>query len=138
MSCFSSLSIGTSPTLDSFSFIGGDFQELEFTVIDNETMLPVDLSYFLDIRWILFRLGDWENPILNLSGEILASDTSKFVIYINSEYTKNLSGLFVQQPMLIDSSEKEFRPAQGTINIIPRGNNLNSEIIETYSRIGGN
>ena len=78
------------------------------------------------IRWILFRYGDPDNPLLNLKGIAVADDVSKFVVYVESELTKDLEGAYVQQPVLIDSSGKEFRPTQGQINIIARGNEGNS------------
>lgn len=113
------------------TWIGGDYKEFEFTVKDQDNPLdPVDLTTFLEIRWILFRYGDSENPLLNLLGHVVAEDNSKFDVYIDSEYTKDISGLFLHQPVLIDSSGREFRPAQGGINIIPRGQGQNSQIIQ--------
>lgn len=114
-------------------WIGGNFETFEFTVHDlQDPTVPVDLTVFREIRWILFYYGDSENPILNLTGHIVVSDHSKFNVYIKSEYTDDLNGLFQHQPVLIDNSRKEFRPAQGLINIIPRGMSENSQYIEKY------
>ena len=112
-------------------WIGSDFQELEFTVIDSVTGEPVDLTTFQEIRWVLFRYGDPDNPLLNLIGTVVASDSSKFNVYVESEFTRDLGGnLYVQQPVLIDSQGKEFRPAQGQIDIASRGNGDNSDYIQ--------
>lgn len=112
-------------------WIGSDFQELEFTVIDSVTGEPVDLTTFQEIRWVLFRYGDPDNPLLNLIGTVVASDSSRFNVYIESEFTRDLGGnLYVQQPVLIDSQGKEFRPAQGQINIASRGDGDNSDYIQ--------
>lgn len=112
-------------------WIGSDFQELEFTVIDSVTGEPVDLTTFQEIRWVLFRYGDPDNPLLNLIGTVVASDSSKFNVYVESEFTRDLGGnLYVQQPVLIDSQGKEFRPAQGQIEIASRGNGDNSDYIQ--------
>ena len=112
-------------------WIGSDFQELEFTVIDSVTGEPVDLTTFQEIRWVLFRYGDPDNLLLNLIGTVVASDSSKFNVYVESEFTRDLGGnLYVQQPVLIDSQGKEFRPAQGQIDIASRGNGDNSDYIQ--------
>ena len=112
-------------------WIGSDFQELEFTVIDSVTGEPVDLTTFQEIRWVLFRYGDPDNPLLNLIGTVVASDSSKFNVYVESEFTRDLGGnLYVQQPVLIDSQGKEFRPAQGQIDIASRGDGDNSDYIQ--------
>ena len=112
-------------------WIGSDFQELEFTVIDSVTGEPVDLTTFQEIRWVLFRYGDPDNPLLNLIGTVVASDSSKFNVYVESEFTRDLGGnLYVQQPVLIDSQGKEFRPVQGQIDIASRGNGDNSDYIQ--------
>lgn len=124
------MDLGLVQELQSVSWISADFQELEFTITDSVSNEPVDLSVFSDIRWVLFRYGDPNNPLLNLQGTVVASDTSKFNVYVNSEFTRDISGLFVQQPILIDSSYKEFRPVQGQVNIIPGGQRENSEYIQ--------
>ena len=127
-----SLQIGQE--FETISFVGGDFQQLEFFIKDTESDDPVDLSTFEEVRWILFRYGDPNNPILNLNGEVVASNTSIFNVYLESDLTKNLGGgLYVHQPALIDSKGKEFRPGQGHINIMPRGNGENSEYIQQNS-----
>ena len=108
------------------SWIASDFQTLEFSVHDVDTGEPVDCHMMQSIRWILFRYGDPDNPLLNLKGIAVADDVSKFVVYVESELTKDLEGAYVQQPVRKDSSGKEFRPTQGQINIIARGNEGNS------------
>lgn len=116
--------------LDTIEFIAGNFNNMEFTVKDGETGELLDLSTFSGVRWVLFPYGDPDSPILNLLGEVVSTDYSKFIVYIKSEYTKGLEGLYVQQPVLIDNRGKEFRPAQGYVNIIARGNGDNSVIVE--------
>lgn len=116
--------------LETVSWIAGSFQELEFQVKSPDVTEPVDLVIFSEIRWVLFRYGDPDNPILNLRGHVVASDTSKFNVYVLSEYTSELDGLFVQQPVLIDGEGKEFRPAQGQIHISAQGKKDNSITIE--------
>jgi hypothetical protein len=116
--------------LAEMTFIAGDYKFLEFQVFDGETQTLVDLSLFKEIRWVLFPYGNSENPILNLKGSVVASDNTKFDVSIKSEYTENLVGLFVQQVTLIDMANKEFVPAQGYFEIIPKGQKDNSIIIE--------
>lgn len=121
----------SSSELQTESWIGADFQELEFQVFDSVTQGPVDLTTFQEIRWVLFRYGDPDNPLLNLVGTVVATDPSKFNVYVNSEFTTDLGGsLYVQQPVLIDSQGKEFRPAQGQIHLVARGNGENSTYIQ--------
>lgn len=121
--------------LETVSWIAGSFQELEFQIKSPDVSEPVDLTIFSDIRWVLFRYGDPDNPILNLKGHVVASDTSKFNVYVLSEYTKDLDGLFVHQPVLIDSEGKEFRPSQGQIHISAQGKKDNSILIEENEEV---
>lgn len=117
--------------LSPISFIAGHYQELEFTVTDTITKEPVDLVTFNSIKWVLFRFGDPENPLLTLDGHVVADDASKVDVFIDSEYTKDLDGFYVHQLILTDSNDKEFRPAQGGISIVPRGWEENSLIIQS-------
>ena len=108
------------------TFISGHFHELSFGFVDAESNEPVDLTTFEDVRWVLFRSGDPNTPLLNLQGVVLASDSSSFIVYIKSDYTKDVSGLFVQQVLLIDGVGNKKYPCEGYVNIKPRGEEENS------------
>lgn len=121
--------------LENDTWIAGDYNIYEFIVSDYDSPdEAVDLTTFLEIRWILFRYGDSETPVLNLLGEVDASDHAKFSVNIESEYTRDLKGLFVHQPLLIDSNGREFRPAQGVVNMISRGKGENSQFIQNVDK----
>lgn len=117
--------------LEADTWIGGNFNTYEFLVVDatNPTE-PVDLTIFTEIRWCLFRYGDFEHPILNLLGIIQSTNHAMFLVSIDSKYTEDLSGLFIHQPILVDGAGRQFIPAQGLINIIPRASYEDSLVIE--------
>lgn len=117
------------------SFIAGAFRELVFKVIDDGTKEDIDLTTFQDIRWLLFPYGNPYTPSLDLEGTVLPSDTSSFNVILKSEYTKELTALYIQQVLLIDSNGKEFRPIYGQIEIITRAFEENSMFTENQKEI---
>ena len=116
--------------LPPISFLGGDFQQWEYAVTDKDDGSEADLTYFQAVGVVIFRPGDAGNPILKILGSVVAANASHFVVNIKSSYTKNLEDVYIQQPFLIDSDGDEFRPGQGTVNIIPRGNIENIEFAQ--------
>lgn len=104
------------------SFIAGDYQEFEYNVTDAITGAPVDLSGITSAQVALFRYGDNETPALVVNGSLVTHEETltSFAVRLNSDDTQALSGLYIQQPIIIDNAGKVFRPGQGTVNIIPR------------------
>ena len=106
------------------SFIAGDYQEFVYNLVNDETLAPVDIGAARELGMILFTYGDNEHPLIAKSGEPITVNgvTSAFLVRLTSEDTKDLnSGLYIQQPYLVDDNGKIFRPGQGTVNIVPRG-----------------
>ena len=109
--------------LEPVSFIAGDYQEFQYRVSDSETGLGVSLKSTRELKLALCPYGDNENPVLVLDGELLDNDASSFLVKLKSSDTENLSGLYLQQPIIIDNDGQVFRPGQGTVNIYSRAYN---------------
>ena len=113
------------------SFIAGDYQEFEYTVVDVKTGQTVETADGATMKLVLFRYGEMETPALVVEGyakpEFLGGSSGVvFTVNLTSELTKDLeSGLYVQQPILVDCYGKTFRPCQGTVNILSRGKEEN-------------
>lgn len=106
------------------SFIAGDYQEFLYSIINDENLKPVDVGAARELGMILFSYGDNMHPLVVKKGEPITINgmASAFLVKLTSNDTKNLnSGLYVQQPYIVDDDGKVFRPGQGTVNIIPRG-----------------
>lgn len=110
------------------SFIAGDYQEFEYTIMDIDTNQPVKLSSEANVEkfeMVLFRYGDSDNPVLKVSG-VKRPSSSAFTVCLGSEITEALdSGLYIQQPIITDRYGRIFRPCQGTVNILSRGKEEN-------------
>lgn len=108
------------------SFIAGDYQEFEYTLIDIDTGKPIDATTAKEMRFVLFHYGDTETPVLNVVGRTRPMDFggggAVFTVCLESDITENLeSGLYIQQPIVIDQNGRTFRPCQGTVNVYSRG-----------------
>lgn len=102
-------------SLEDISFISGSRQCFAFNVFKDN--IPLDL-FGCSIRWFLSYLGHPEYPVLEKAG--LIYDNNKFKIFLETADTKDLSGKFIHQPVIISANGEEYRPAQGIITIIPR------------------
>ena len=112
------------------SFIAGDYQEFEYTIIDIDTGKMVDAETAKSMQLVLYRYGETETPALVIDGKTRPSDLggagAVFTVSLESSITKDLeSGLYVQQPIIVDQNGREFRPCQGTVNILSRGKEEN-------------
>lgn len=105
--------------MEPVSFIAGDYQEFQYNITDSETGLDVSLVA-AQTKMVLYPYGDNENPSLVVDGEIVGKNNSAFRIQLTSDATKDLRGLYIQQPIIIDNNGKVFRPGQGAVNILPR------------------
>jgi hypothetical protein len=101
--------------LAEFSMIGGSYQELVFAVYD-ENGNAVSLSG-ATINWYLSYYGN-SVAMVTKSG-VSGSSTNQFKINLDATDTLSLSGKFVQQYSILDSSGSTHRPSQGLINIFP-------------------
>jgi hypothetical protein len=105
--------------LSEISFIGGTYKEISYDIFD-ENGNAVDISSFT-CTWALSPYGN-PNGLALLKTGIYKTDWSlhnRFTVYLYSTDTVNLSGKYIQQPVLMGNPGYEFRLGQGVINIIP-------------------
>lgn len=107
--------------LSEFSMISGTQETLEFYFY-YEDGTPLDLTSST-ARWRLCYLGQQDYPVVDIEAEIF--DGNGIVVQIPSEQTQNLQGKFIQQPVLVDYSGKEYIYQQGIITIIPKIQSIN-------------
>lgn len=103
--------------LEDDEFIGGTSYTIEFTVTDIAGV-PVDLSAST-CSWTMGYFGNPEETVLSKTGVISGVDNEIFTITLESSDTSNIYGKFIQQPVIIDFSGREFRLGQGILTIIP-------------------
>lgn len=103
-------------SLEDDVFIAGTTKTLVFTVYDTTTGALLDLAGST-ITWVLGYYAQPDLYLLVKSGTVTGS--GEFTISLTPSDTQGLSGKFIHQPQIIDSTGDEFRPAQGIITIIP-------------------
>jgi hypothetical protein len=102
-------------TLEAIDFIAGSWQELSFSVYD-DTGAPLSLNG-KTCTWELARYGQ-SDAILTISAS--TSGSSNVMTTVLSDETNDLSGKFLQQPIVYDPiASKEYRK-QGIVIIWPR------------------
>lgn len=114
------------------SFIAGDYQEFEYAITDIDTGKAVKADTVKSFKLVLFRYGETETPALVVPGEALSRPSSLggkegtiYTVSLEYKHTKDLEGLYIQQPIVVDCKDKTFCPCQGTVNIIARGKEEN-------------
>ena len=100
-------------SLSEEQFIAGGEQYFEFKIYDSEAGTALNIDD-LSLR---FSMNSMTDPSSFNSLSVLAErkDANTFRVTITSEMTKNLRGVYLQQPILIDYTGKELKPAQGRI-----------------------
>lgn len=123
----------TTTSLTEISFIGGSYKELTFAVKDSAGS-PIDISSFT-YSWILSPYGEPETSSLVKAGVFRTdvTDKNEFTVYLYSDETVNLSGKYIQQPILVGSPGYEFRMAQGYITILPAASLTTIQDTETIA-----
>lgn len=103
-------------TLDETIFIGGSVQYFEYTIYNSETGEPIDISD-LTLRFTLnsaYGQSNFEPVVITASKK----NSTTFRVEVPKEYTQDLKGFYLQQPVLIDYVGDEYRPAQGSIIVL--------------------
>jgi hypothetical protein len=103
--------------LEEVTFIGGNEFIFSFGVYDSNGS-PIDLSATTP-SWAMSYLGQQDSPVLVKAGVLSGSSPNEFSVTISGIDTIELSGVFIQQPIILDFDGGTYRPAQGRIIIIP-------------------
>jgi len=104
-------------SLNEFSMIAGSNFTLTFTVYESDGVNLLDLTG-ATIKWVICPFGQADYTVLQKTGVITGTGT--FTVTLSGSDTATLSGKYVQQPVITDFLGNIFRPAQGTILIMPR------------------
>lgn len=102
--------------LDEFAFVAGTECEFTFNCYESNEFSPFDIQ---DAMWVLAPYGDFETVEIKKTGCSITA-TGVFKVILDSADTEDLSGKYIQQPIVFDSDGKSYRLAQGTITISPK------------------
>ena len=102
--------------LEELVFVAGDFFTIEFTVHDSYSKELVDLTPF-EVSCVISALGNPNQIVLEKDG--IKTGDSTYRIELLSSETIDLSGKFVYQPIIKLDEDKQHRPAQGILTIMP-------------------
>jgi hypothetical protein len=103
--------------LEEFGFIAGTDYTLTFNVFEADGQTPLDLGG-ATVKWVLSPYGQTSYNILELDGTIVSAST--FEVEIPSASTEELSGKYIQQPVVISFIGETYRAGQGVVLISPR------------------
>lgn len=104
-------------SLDEFSLIAGTTFTLEFSVYEQDGVNLLDMSGGT-VSWVVCPYGQDDYNVLTKSGTVTGLGT--FTIELIPSDTESLSGKYIHQPIITDFSGKLYRPAQGTMLVIPK------------------
>lgn len=103
-------------SLAEFGFIAGSPFTLNFNVYEQDGVTPLDMSG-ASFKWTLTPYGQSYN-VLEKTGSITGVGTAE--VQLDTVDTEELSGKYIQQPVIVSFSNEEYRPGQGVILVIPR------------------
>ena len=104
--------------LEEIQMNAGDKQEFSYTVYDSSgSLLDIDLA---TCSVSIFKYGDPENLLLSLPGSVSgSSNLGVFTAVFPSGSSLSLSGVYQQQPKVIDYTGGIHTPSRGKIIIFP-------------------
>ena len=101
--------------LEEVHMIAGDYKTFIYTVYDESGSL-LDLSS-ATCSVAIFKYGDAENIFYTLPGSVIGM--GKFSVTFTSACSINLSGVYQQQPKIVDYLGNLHIPSQGKLVIFP-------------------
>jgi hypothetical protein len=104
-------------SLEEFPLIAGTNFTLKFIVYEDDGVTLLDMGG-ATIYWVLCPYGQPDYAVAQLSGTI--TSIGHFEVEITSSTTRNLSGKYIHQPVIISFLGDEYRPGQGIILIQPQ------------------
>ena len=104
-------------SLEETTFIAGNDFTLEYSVFESDGVTPMDLGG-ANTYVVISPYGQPEYKEVQLAGSITSANT--FEVDFTSILSRELSGKYIHQPVIIAFSGTEYRPAQGLLNILPR------------------
>lgn len=87
-----------------------------YNCVEEDGITPLTITNG-SAKLLLCPWGEPEITSLEKTGVIVSA--TSFTISFNTADTISLSGKFLQQPVVVDSSGNTFRPGQGSVLIFP-------------------
>jgi|FLOH01.1.fsa_nt_gi hypothetical protein len=104
--------------LEDIEFIAGTEYELNYTVTDEDGAI-IDITG-ATVEYRVAFLGQPENSVINKTGTIVSAAAGTWTTKLLTADTEGLSGVFVGQPRVTDSSGSLFIAGQGNLIILPQ------------------
>ena len=104
-------------SLEETTFIAGNDFTLEYAVYEEDGVTPMDLGG-ASAYSLISPYGQPEYNEAQITATITGINT--FEAKITSLLSKDLSGYYIHQPVIVSFSGTEYRPAQGLLNILPQ------------------
>ena len=105
-------------SLAEFSFIAGTEYILEYTVYEDNGVVPLDISSGTT-KLFVCQYGQPEYVVIEKAG-VLSITTGVFTVTLSTDDTKEWSGKYIQQPTVYDFAGTEYRLGQGVFTVLPR------------------
>ena len=91
----------------------GDDVEITFTVEDMDYLIGAT------IRWQLSENVNGEVKVEKSTSDGISVDGDEFIVIVNADDTKNLSGVYFHEAEIVDSEGRYSTVAQGHLEIKP-------------------
>lgn len=104
-------------SLEETTFIAGNDFTLQYSVFESDGLTPMDLGGAATYV-VISPYGQPEYKEVQLTGIITTANT--FEVGFTSALSRDLSGIYIHQPVIVAFSGTEYRPAQGLLNILPQ------------------
>lgn len=104
-------------SLEETTFIAGNDFTLSYAVYEEDGVTPMDLGG-ASVYCMISPYGQPEYSEVQIAALITGANT--FEAEITSVMSKDLSGIYIHQPVILAFSGSEYRPAQGLLNILPQ------------------
>jgi hypothetical protein len=116
----SSFNIINANDLPDMQMIAGDEQDFTYNVYTSASTL-IDLNG-ATVTVNIFRYGDPSYAVVVLTGNITGSPLGEFTATLTSGCSISMSGVYTQQPVVLDYLGKKHIPSQGKIIVLPSPN----------------
>ncbi len=104
-------------SLEETTFIAGNDFTLKYEVYESDGVTPMDIGG-ATVYCLISPYGQPEYNEVQITATITGANT--FEANITALLSKELSGYYIHQPVIIAFSGAEYRPAQGLLNILPQ------------------
>lgn len=105
-------------SMEEISFIAGTTFTQNFTVYYEDGVVPIDLTAST-IVLVVCPYGQSDYKVIQKTATITDAENGTFQVVFEPSDTISLSGKYIQQPIITSFDGTVYKPAQGTVLIMP-------------------